>query len=83
MLDVELLSSIANQMMAGTEVSVQGKRLPVRRTSSQRLFVHDGGSQVQCDRAEPGEAQPLGATRACGAPGGGNSKQSMRIALSR
>lgn len=37
MLDTALLSSIAKQLMAGTEVDVQGKRVPVRRTSSQRL----------------------------------------------
>jgi hypothetical protein len=37
MLDTALLASIANQLMAGTEVDVQRKRVPVRRTSSQRL----------------------------------------------
>ncbi len=46
MLDAALLSSIANQLMGGTQVEVQGKALPVRRTSSQRLkivaFTMDG-----------------------------------------
>jgi hypothetical protein len=46
MLDTALFSSIATQMMTGTEVEVAGKRLPVRRTSSQRLrmvkFTMDG-----------------------------------------
>jgi hypothetical protein len=38
MLDAELLSSIANQMMANaTAIEVGGKSLPVRRTSTQRL----------------------------------------------
>jgi hypothetical protein len=37
MLDTTLLSSIAKQLMTGTEVDVQGKRVPIRRTSSRRL----------------------------------------------
>jgi hypothetical protein len=37
MLDTALLSSIATQMMNGTRVAVQGKSMPVRRTSSRRL----------------------------------------------
>ena len=37
MLDTTLLGSIARQMMAGNAVEVDGKRLPVRRTSRQGL----------------------------------------------
>ena len=37
MLDRDLLSSIARQMMSGTAVEVKGKRVPVRRTSEHRL----------------------------------------------
>ena len=37
MLDTLLLSSIAKQLMSADEVEVEGKRLPVRRTSRQGL----------------------------------------------
>jgi hypothetical protein len=37
MLDTSVLSSVAKQMMSGDEVEVEGKRLPVRHTSKQRL----------------------------------------------
>jgi hypothetical protein len=37
MLDAELLSSIAQQMMSGSSVEVNGKRIPVRRTSAHRF----------------------------------------------
>ena len=37
MLDTMLLSSIAKQLMSTDEFEVEGKRLPVRRTSSRRL----------------------------------------------
>ncbi len=37
MLDIELLRSIATQMMSGTSVDLQGQSIRVRRTSSQRL----------------------------------------------
>ena len=37
MLDTSLLGSIARQMMSADEVVVEGKRLPVRRTSRQGL----------------------------------------------
>ena len=37
MLDTSLLSSVAKQMMSADEVEVEGKRLPVRRTSRQGL----------------------------------------------
>ncbi len=36
-LDIALLSSIAKQMMSSSRVEIDGKPLPVRRTSSQRL----------------------------------------------
>ncbi len=35
--DSELLSSIAEQMMSGTAVDVNGKQIPVRHTSSHHL----------------------------------------------
>ncbi len=37
MLDIELLRSIATQMLSGTSVDLQGQSIRVRRTSSQRL----------------------------------------------
>ncbi len=37
MLDVNLLASVATQLLAGDDVEVGGKRLRVRRTSSSRL----------------------------------------------
>ncbi len=37
MLDAELLKSIAEQLMTGASVRVEGKSIPVRRTSRQRL----------------------------------------------
>jgi hypothetical protein len=37
MLDTSLLSSIARQLMTADEVEIEGKRLPVRRTSKQGL----------------------------------------------
>jgi hypothetical protein len=37
MLDTSLLSSIASQLMGADEVEVEGKRIPVRRTSRQGL----------------------------------------------
>jgi hypothetical protein len=39
MVDIAVLSSVATQMMADDEVEVEGQRLPVRRTSSQRLRI--------------------------------------------
>ncbi len=37
MIDTELFSAVAVQMMSGKAVEVEGKSIPVRRTSSQRL----------------------------------------------
>ena len=37
MLDIELLRSLAVQMMSGTEVRIAGRKVPVRRTSRKRL----------------------------------------------
>ncbi len=37
MLDLELLSDVATQMMEGDAVQLEGKAIPVTRTSSQRL----------------------------------------------
>ena len=36
-MDTRVLNSIASQMMSADEVEIEGKRLPVRRTSRQRL----------------------------------------------
>ncbi len=36
-LDLELISSIAQQLMTSAQVKVRGKLIPVRRTSAQRL----------------------------------------------
>jgi hypothetical protein len=37
MVEAELLKAIATQLMTSTSVGVEGKSIPVRRTSSQRL----------------------------------------------
>jgi hypothetical protein len=37
MLDKDHLSSIAQQMMSGSSVEVNGKQIPVRRTSARRF----------------------------------------------
>ena len=37
MVEAELLKSIATELMTGKSVSIDGKSVPVRRTSSQRL----------------------------------------------
>lgn len=37
MIDSELFSAVATQMMSGDKVEVHGQNQPVRRTSSQRL----------------------------------------------
>jgi hypothetical protein len=46
MIDKALLASIAQQMLSGNTVSANGKSLPVRRTSQNRLktltFIMDG-----------------------------------------
>jgi hypothetical protein len=46
MLDTPMLSSVAKQMMGGDEIELEGRRLPVRRTSRQGLrtvtFTIDG-----------------------------------------
>jgi hypothetical protein len=46
MLDTELLASLAQQMMSSNTVDVNGKSVPVRRTSKHRLrtlaFTMDG-----------------------------------------
>jgi len=50
MLDEELLKSIAAQLMINTSVNVEGKSIPVRRTSRQRLKTiafRAGGHEYQ------------------------------------
>ncbi len=46
MFELEILKSVATQMMAGNSVELSGKKYDVRRSSSQRLkmvtFVVDG-----------------------------------------
>jgi hypothetical protein len=37
MVDAEILKSVASQLMTNTSVSVEGKSVPVRRTSQQQL----------------------------------------------
>jgi hypothetical protein len=36
-MDLDLMSSVARQMMSGTQITIGDKVLPVRRTSSHRL----------------------------------------------
>ena len=46
MLDLELMRSVAMQMMEGSSITIDDRPMPVRRTSSSRLkfvqFVMDG-----------------------------------------
>src|SRR6516164_7991315 len=56
MLDAELLKSIAAQLMTSTSVSLNGKSVPVRRTSSQRLKTvafSVGGHEYQAIEQNP------------------------------
>ncbi len=56
MLDAALLSSVATQLLARTEVELQGNIVPVRRTSSQRLKTVAftmGGRQYQAIEQNP------------------------------
>jgi len=43
MIDIWLLSSIAKQMMSAVEVEIEGRRLPVRRTSKQGVLGNRKG----------------------------------------
>lgn len=56
MIDRALLSSIATQMMSGAHVALEGKSLPVRRTSSQHLRMVEftiEGKQYQAIEQNP------------------------------
>lgn len=56
MLDAELLISIAAQLMTNTSVSVDGRSVPVRRTSQQRLRTAAfkvGGHEYQAIEQNP------------------------------
>jgi len=57
--DTSLLGSVAKQMMSADEVEVEGKRLPVRRTSKQGLrtvtFAMEGR---QCAAIEQNPEKP-------------------------
>ena len=67
MLDAELLKSIAAQLMTSASVRVEGKSIPVRRTSRQHLKTMAftvGGQRIPGDRTESGKAEPMGATGA-------------------
>jgi hypothetical protein len=63
MLDTPLLSSIARQLMSADEVELEGKRLPVRRTSRQGLktvtFVM-GGRQYAAIEQNPDKPSQWG-----------------------
>ncbi len=59
MLDTSLLGSVARQLMSADEVEVEGQRLPVRRTSKQRLRTVTfalGGRRYAAIEQNPGDA---------------------------
>ena len=63
MLDAELLKSIAAQLMTSTSVSLNGKSVPVRRTSSQRLKTATfsvEGHRYQAIEQNPGKPSRWG-----------------------
>jgi hypothetical protein len=63
MLDTLLLSSIARQLISADEVEVEGKRLPVRRTSRQGLMTVTftmGGRQYAAIEQNPGKPSRWG-----------------------
>jgi hypothetical protein len=63
MLDTSLLSSIARQLMTADEVEVEGRRLPVRRTSRQGLKTVTftmGGRQYAAIEQNPGKPSQWG-----------------------
>ena len=56
MLDLELMKSVAEQMMAGEKVDAAGRSLFVKRTSSQRLKTvrfETGGREYQAIEQNP------------------------------
>jgi hypothetical protein len=56
MLDQDLLSSIAQQMMSGSSIEVDGKRISVRRTSAHRFRMvafESGGKEYQAIEQNP------------------------------
>jgi hypothetical protein len=63
MLDHEVLKSVAEQMMRGTQVEVEGKKFRVSRTGSQRLrtvrFVM-GGKEYQAIEQNAEKPSPWG-----------------------
>ena len=63
MLDASLLSSVARQMMSADEVEVEGKRLPVRRTSKQGLRTvtfTTGGPHYAASEQNPDKPRSCG-----------------------
>lgn len=62
-LDTELLSSIATQMMTTSRVNLAGKSLPIRRTSTQHLRTVGftlGGREYQAIEQNPGKPSRWG-----------------------
>jgi hypothetical protein len=56
MVDAQLLKSIASQLMTNTSVSVEGRSVPVRRTSRQHLktaALTIGGQEYQAIEQNP------------------------------
>lgn len=63
MLDASLFSAIATQLLTGDEVEVEGQRLRVRHTSSQRLRMLNftmGGRQFAAIEQNPTKPSPWG-----------------------
>jgi hypothetical protein len=63
MLDTGLLSSVATQLMTRDAIEVEGKSVPVRRTSSQRLRTAGftmGGHQYQAIEQNAGKPSRWG-----------------------
>jgi len=56
MMDTDLLGSVATQMMSGVTVEIEGKSVPVRRTSAQRLRMlafHMDGREYRAIEQNP------------------------------
>ena len=63
MLDTTLLASVATQLLTRDDVDVDGKRLPVRRTSSRRLRVVNfrmSGCDYEAIEQNPGKPSRWG-----------------------
>jgi hypothetical protein len=63
MLDLELMKSVAEQVMGARKVTIQGKSVPVTRTSYQRLRTlrfDMNGRQYQAIEQNPDKPSPWG-----------------------